>query len=641
MSESRGREASGAVFLDNQTLKVAKHAIAASDLIRRTAWKEAARLAFSEHQEQAHAVLGHSRLVTNGGAHVHDNNQPVVAAGMVGIHNGIVTNVDDLWQKHAKLDRTCEIDTAVLFALLRKFIDDGLDLSAATRAVFSEIEGGASIAVTFTDSDRVLLATNTGSLYTSLNESGKSLIFASERFILEQVVSRLGSSSGFELSSVAHMKAGCGIVIDLLTLEHTPFSLTGDDAIAFGNRPEFRQIVDISPMQSAERPVRLPGEGPYFLPSRFVDRYPQHRDAIAHIRRCSKCILPETMPFIEFDQDYVCNYCRYYRPIEFKGSDALKAEMERYRRTDGRPDCLVTFSGGRDSSYGVHFVKNELKMNPVTYTYDWGMVTDLARRNQMRICGKLGIEHILVSADIAHKRGNIRRNVTAWLREPNLGTVPLFMAGDKQYFYYANKVGRQTGCKVIVLCENMLETTRFKAGFCGIAPRHSTEHTYTLTIYDKAKMAMYYGWQYLTNPAYLNRSMLDTVKAFGSYYVMNHPYLNLFSYLPWDEDEINNTLIDRYKWETSSDTDSTWRIGDGTAAFYNYIYYTMAGFTENDTFRSNQVREGMITRDEALARSHKENEPRYESMQWYCDIIGVDFYNAVDRINCALKLYDA
>ena len=42
------------------------------------------------------------------------------------------------------------------------------------------------------------------------------------------------------------------------------------------------------------------------------------------------------------------------------------------------------------------------------------------------------------------------------------------------------------------------------------------------------------------------------------------------------------------------DTKSTWRIGDGTASFYNYVYTLVAGFSENDTFRSNQIREGMI-----------------------------------------------
>ncbi len=79
-------------------------------------------------------------------------------------------------------------------------------------------------------------------------------------------------------------------------------------------------------------------------------------------------------------------------------------------------------------------------MHPITFTYDWGMVNDLARRNQARVVGKLGIEHIVISADIRTKRANIRKNLKAWLKRPDLGMVPILMAGDKQFYYYFHKV---------------------------------------------------------------------------------------------------------------------------------------------------------------------------------------------------------
>ena len=97
--------------------------------------------------------------------------------------------------------------------------------------------------------------------------------------------------------------------------------------------------------------------------------------------------------------------------------------------------------------------------------------------------------------------------------------------------------------------------------------------------------------------------------------------------------EIVSTLVREYDWEVATDTRTTWRIGDGTAAFYNYIYYAVAGFTENDTFRSNQIREGMISRHQALATIYDENQPRFESIQWYCDTIGIDMESALERIN--------
>ena len=53
-------------------------------------------------------------------------------------------------------------------------------------------------------------------------------------------------------------------------------------------------------------------------------------------------------------------------------------------------------------------------MNAITYTYDWGMVTDLARRNIAKVCGKLKVENIIVAADIHWKRENIRKNIISF-----------------------------------------------------------------------------------------------------------------------------------------------------------------------------------------------------------------------------------
>jgi len=64
---------------------------------------------------------------------------------------------------------------------------------------------------------------------------------------------------------------------------------------------------------------------------------------------------------------------------------------------------VFPFSGGRDSSYALHYIVKELGLKPIAFSYDWGMLTDLGRRNQARMCGKLGVEHILISADIRKK----------------------------------------------------------------------------------------------------------------------------------------------------------------------------------------------------------------------------------------------
>lgn len=278
-------------------------------------------------------------------------------------------------------------------------------------------------------------------------------------------------------------------------------------------------------------------------------------------------------------------------------------------------------------------------MNPIAYTYDWGMVTDLARRNQARLCGRLGVEHIVVSADIRRKRRNIQTNVLAWLRKPEIGMVPIFMAGDKHYYYHARQVMKKNGVPLLFYLENeRYEQTNFKSGFCGIDEKR--RRIYDISTGEKLQLALYYVRNGILNPRYLNTSVPDTFSAFMSSYFLEHDFLPLFRYVPWDEDEVIETLRDEYDWELADDTTSTWRIGDGTAPFYNYIYYTLTGFTEHDTFRSNQIRAGAIRRDMAITKVERENQPRWPSMEWYSRTVGFDLVEAVRAIDSAPRLYE-
>ncbi len=375
--------------------------------------------------------------------------------------------------------------------------------------------------------------------------------------------------------------------------------------------------------------------------TKFIeDEYTTRKTNISSLKRCSKCVLPETMPFIEFDEDGVCNYCKNYKPIKLKGESELEEILKNHRKTDGSPDCVMTFSRGRDSSYALHYLKKELGMNPVAYSYDWGMMTDLALRNQTLMTKKLGVEHKIVTANIKKKRENIKLNVEAWLKRPSLGTVPLFMAGDKQYFYYANKVRKDIGISLGVIGGCLLEVAEFKTGYSGISPRLNKEITIAENLSFISKMLFYYGKEFLLNPAFINKSIFDTLGGFISYYITPHNLLQLFEYISWEENEIEKVLINEYGWEMATDTKSSWRIGDGTAGFYNYIYYMIGGITENDTFRSNQIREGLISREEALKKSEKEDIPRIDSMIWYADVIGFDLLEALKIIHKQKPLYE-
>lgn len=359
------------------------------------------------------------------------------------------------------------------------------------------------------------------------------------------------------------------------------------------------------------------------------------------MKYCSKCILPENFPAIKFDDNGVCSYCHEYEPTIPKGKEAFLKALEPYRKSNGEPDCLVAFSGGRDSSYGLHYIKKELGMNPIAFTYDWGMVTDLARRNQARMVGKLGVEHVIVAADIEKKRRNIRKNVEAWLKKPDLGMVPLFMAGDKQCEYYAKKVARQNNIKLIIFCRGLrLEQDELKFAYAGnITDSNPDGVIHYMSFVNKIKLLYYYAKNYILNPSYINISIWDTFFAYYVTYMMKTDFEYFWHYIPWNEKTIVDTIVNEYGWEKEPQTAQSWRTDDGTSPFYNYIYNAVGGFTENDAFRANQVREGMITREEAFELVKIENQPRTDALKWYFESIGVDHDRALSIVDSIPKTY--
>ena len=80
---------------------------------------------------------------------------------------------------------------------------------------------------------------------------------------------------------------------------------------------------------------------------------------------------------------------------------------------------------------------------------------------------------------------------------------------------------------------------------------------------------------------------------------------------------VNQVLTQQYGWEVDPNAHTTWRIGDETACFYNFAYSLLAGFSEHDTLRSNQVREGVIDRSEALQLAQHDNIPNIDAINGY------------------------
>ena len=119
---------------------------------------------------------------------MNSNNQPVIKNGSVGIHNGIIVNEQKIWNSYASLKKEYDVDTEVLLGLLQFHRNEGSSIIDAAKKTFHEIEGSASIAVLFDDTNTALLATNTGSLYMIVSLREDIALFSSEKFILQQLL---------------------------------------------------------------------------------------------------------------------------------------------------------------------------------------------------------------------------------------------------------------------------------------------------------------------------------------------------------------------------------------------------------------------------------------------------------------------
>lgn len=537
-------------------------------------------------------VMGHSRLITNGLS----DNQPVVRDGICVLHNGIVVNDTEIWPKIAKT-RQLQIDTEAIAAIASAHLEESGTVDTLATKILGLCQGVVACALAIPRLGKLCLFSNNGSLYLGTKEG--CYYFASESYPLSLV--------------------GCSDIEQVKDIRIIDIPASSVEPVVSDYKQRKTNLIPGLNFSGAEEKLL---------------EYRKH-----NLRRCTKCLLTETMPFISFDGNGVCNYCHNYKlRNKPKPKEELFKLVETYRRTSGN-DCIVPFSGGRDSCFGLHLIVKELKMRPVTYTYDWGMVTDLGRRNISRMSAALGVENIIIADDIGKKRDHIAKNLAAWLRSPHLGMISILTAGDKHFFRHIESVKKQTGISLNLWGVNPLEVTYFKAGFLGVPPDFEEKRVYSHGAMKQLRYQYLRLKAMLQSPGYFNSSLWDTLS--GEYYrsfAKKTDYFHIFDYWRWDERQIDETLAE-YDWEKAPDTNTTWRIGDGTAAFYNYIYYTVAGFTEHDTFRSNQIREGDMTREEALEMVEDENSPRYPNIKWYLDAVGIDFKTAINVINSIPKMY--
>jgi len=133
---------------------------------------------------------------------------------------------------------------------------------------------------------------------------------------------------------------------------------------------------------------------------------------------------------IRFDEHGVCDACRVAEQksdsIDWDERERQLRELcDRYRRDDGKYDCLVPGSGGKDSFYAAHILKHKYGMHPLTVTWAPHIYTEWGWRNFQRWI-HAGFDNYLCTPD-----GRVHRLLTRLAVENLFHPFQPFIIGQK------------------------------------------------------------------------------------------------------------------------------------------------------------------------------------------------------------------
>lgn len=116
---------------------------------------------------------------------------------------------------------------------------------------------------------------------------------------------------------------------------------------------------------------------------------------------CKKCVVSNQRPRVTFDKSGICSACNYaeYKKNSVNWKDRkeqFEILLDKYRRKDGRWDCVVPSSGGKDSGSLAHKLKYEYGMHPLSVTWSPLLYTKVGVQNIQNLISS-GIDNYMCS----------------------------------------------------------------------------------------------------------------------------------------------------------------------------------------------------------------------------------------------------
>lgn len=129
---------------------------------------------------------------------------------------------------------------------------------------------------------------------------------------------------------------------------------------------------------------------------------------------CQRCVLPESFPGIVFDEDGICNICRSEGQIEDSDREELSERLKQhYESIRGQEsyDCIVAFSGGKDSTFILKDMVENHRLNCLAVTIDNGFISEQAFKNIREVTDRLGVDQMTLKPSTLQTNAVFRKSI--------------------------------------------------------------------------------------------------------------------------------------------------------------------------------------------------------------------------------------
>ena len=115
-----------------------------------------------------------------------------------------------------------------------------------------------------------------------------------------------------------------------------------------------------------------------------------------NLRRCKKCLLPETHETISFNEEGICNICQAIHTKSQINWDTRLIELDKLvnnYKNKYRYDCIIPFSGGKDSTWTLYYLKKRYpSIKPLVVRFNHGFLRPILKQNSEKVFRKLGVD---------------------------------------------------------------------------------------------------------------------------------------------------------------------------------------------------------------------------------------------------------